>query len=56
MAEIRLADLTGELPSAIWQWGFLERVSTGLFLIVLGRVEEGRRMLAVAETWVGVGA
>ena len=50
----QLADLTDEAPIAIWQWGFLERVSTGLFLIVLGRVEEGRRMLAVAETWVGV--
>lgn len=52
----QLADLTGESPRAIWQWGFLERVSTGLFLMVLGRFEEGRRMLAVAETWVGVGA
>jgi streptomycin 6-kinase len=50
-----LADLTGEAPRAIWQWGLLERVSTGLFLMVLGRFEEGRRMLAVAETWVGVG-
>jgi streptomycin 6-kinase len=52
----QLADLTNEPPRAIWQWGFLERVSSGLFLIFLGRVEEGRRMLAVAETWVGVGA
>ncbi|HEY1926267.1 MAG TPA: aminoglycoside phosphotransferase family protein [Caulobacteraceae bacterium] len=52
----QLADLTDEAPGAIWQWGFLERVSTGLFLIVLGRLDEGRRMLAVAETWVGVGA
>jgi streptomycin 6-kinase len=52
----QLADLTDEPPRAIWQWGFLERVSSGLFLMVLGRVEEGRRMLEVAETWVGVGA
>jgi streptomycin 6-kinase len=52
----QLADLTGEGPGAIWQWGFLERVSTGHFLMVLGRFEEGRRMLAVAEAWVGVGA
>ncbi len=52
---IQLADLTGAPPRAIWQWGFLERVSTGLFLMVLGRFEEGRRMLSVAETWVGVG-
>jgi streptomycin 6-kinase len=52
----QLADLTGEPASAIWQWGFLERVSSGLFLMVLGRFEEGRRMLAVAESWVGVAA
>jgi streptomycin 6-kinase len=51
----QLADLTGEAPRAIWQWGLLERVSTGLFLMYLGRFEEGRRMLAVTETWVGVG-
>ncbi|GLQ53812.1 aminoglycoside phosphotransferase family protein [Devosia nitrariae] len=52
----QLADLTGEAPGAIWQWGFLERVSSGLFLLVLGRFDEGRRMLAVAETWAAVGA
>lgn len=51
----QLADLTGEAPGAIWQWGFLERVSSGLFLTVLGRLEEGRRMLQAAEAWVGVG-
>jgi streptomycin 6-kinase len=51
----QLADLTGEAPGPIWEWGFLERVSTCLYLMVLGRAEEGRRMLAVAETWVGVG-
>jgi streptomycin 6-kinase len=51
----QLADLSGESPRAIWQWGLLERVSTGLFLMFLGRFEEGRRMLAVAETWVGLG-
>jgi streptomycin 6-kinase len=52
----QLADLTGEAPGAIWQWGFLQRVSSGLFLMVLGRFDEGRRMLAVAEAWAGVGA
>ncbi|MGH3426585.1 MAG: aminoglycoside phosphotransferase family protein, partial [Mycobacteriales bacterium] len=52
----QLADLTGEAASAIWQWGFLERVSSGLFLLFLGRFDEGRRMLAVAETWAGLGA
>jgi streptomycin 6-kinase len=51
----QLADLTGESPGAIWQWGFVERVSSGLFLMVLGRLEEGRKMLAVAESWVGAG-
>ena len=52
----QLADLMGEPASAIWKWGFLERVSTGHFLMVLGRFEEGRQMLAVAETWVGIAA
>jgi streptomycin 6-kinase len=52
----QLADLTGEPPQAIWQWGFLERVSSGLYLMFLGRDVEGRAMLAVAEAWVGVEA
>lgn len=48
-----LSRLTGEDAEAIWQWGFVERVSTGLLLIQTGRGREGRESLRVAEAWVG---
>lgn len=47
-----LSRLTGEDPEAIWQWGFIERVSTGLFLMQTGRAREGQNCLRVAEAWV----
>lgn len=34
---------------AIWQWGYIERVSTGLHLMELGETEKGQEFLAVAE-------
>ena len=34
---------------AIWQWGYIERVSTGLHLMELGETVKGREFLAVAE-------
>lgn len=34
---------------AIWQWGYIERVSTGLHLMELGETVKGRQFLAVAE-------
>jgi streptomycin 6-kinase len=43
--------LTGEDPDAIWQWGFIERVSTGLLLLHTGGEAEGRDFLRVAEAW-----
>lgn len=45
-----LAGLTGVPPEPIWQWGFLERVSTGLLCLRLG-LDGGAEMLAVAEAW-----
>jgi streptomycin 6-kinase len=47
----RLAALTGVDPEAIWQWGFIERLSTGLLCLKVG-LEGGSAMLAVAEAWV----
>lgn len=39
-----------QVPSeAIWQWGYIERVSTGLHLLQIGQVEEARTYLDVAE-------
>ena len=46
-----LSELTGEDPEAIWQWGFIERVSTGLLLMQTGQEREGRTFLDVAEAW-----
>lgn len=52
----RLAELTGCDPAAIWAWGFVERVSTGLGALAIDMVEEGRDMLAVAEAWAAAEA
>jgi streptomycin 6-kinase len=46
----QLADAGGADADAIWQWAFVERVSTGLFLLRLGD-PLGDRFLAVAERW-----
>jgi streptomycin 6-kinase len=44
-----LARESGVDETAIWEWGFLERVSTGLYLLSLGIDGAGRRFLAAAE-------
>lgn len=43
-----LAERTGRDAEAIWEWGYLERVSTGLLLLRLGEEERGDRWLASA--------
>ena len=40
---------TGVEGTAIWEWGFLERVSTGLYCLELGIEELGRPFLQTAE-------
>lgn len=44
-----LAELTGTNPTAIWEWGVVERVSTGLLLTSIGLQPVGRQMLETAE-------
>jgi streptomycin 6-kinase len=44
-----LGELTGVDEQAIWQWGFIERVSTGLTLVQIGMEAEGAQMLGVAD-------
>lgn len=44
-----LADRTGVGERAIWEWGFLERVSTGLYMLDFGAEELGRPFLDTAE-------
>jgi len=46
----RLADLTSVNPGPIWEWGFVERVSTGLLNLRVG-LDGAREMLAVADAW-----
>ena len=46
----RLGARSGVDPSAIWEWAFIERVSTGLFFLRLGD-PFGARLLDVAERW-----
>ena len=46
-----IASLTGVDEHAIWQWGFMERVSTGLLMLQIGMEKEGRETLAVARAW-----
>lgn len=51
----RLAGVTGVDAQAIWEWAFVERVSTGLFLIVCGHHDEGRAHLDSAERLIRPG-
>ena len=44
-----LASLTGVDERSIWQWGLIERVSTGLAMLEIGMKAEAAATLAVAE-------
>lgn len=44
-----LAEMTDEDPEAIWHWGFIERVSTGLLLKHMELDKEAAQYLKVAE-------
>lgn len=44
-----LADRTGLDAEAIWEWGVVERVSTGLLATALGLQPVGTQMLSVAD-------
>jgi streptomycin 6-kinase len=44
-----LADRTGIDPTAIGEWGFLERVSSGLHILELGMADLARPYLDTAE-------
>jgi streptomycin 6-kinase len=45
----RIAARTGRDATAAWEWGVVERVSTGLLLSSLNLEPMGRQMLATAE-------
>ena len=44
-----LARRTGTDPIAIWEWGAIERVSTGLLLCSIGMTDIGTAMWRAAE-------
>jgi streptomycin 6-kinase len=46
-----LSRLTGVPAEPTWQWGFIERVSSGLLLKQLGEEAYATEYLAVAELW-----
>ena len=45
----RLAGWTGLDPRAVWEWGVLERVSTGLLCTAVDLQPFGRQMLHAAD-------
>jgi streptomycin 6-kinase len=51
-----LADRTGIDPRAIWEWGLLDRVATGLTLTVAGLQPVAAEMLAAADEIASAGA
>lgn len=51
-----LSALTGVDRRAIWEWGFVERVSSGLYVTQLGEEQWGREFLDVADAWATVDA
>lgn len=46
-----LCRLTGVSEKAIWEWGYLQTVSTALVCLLIGQEETGHKMLQVAECW-----
>ena len=47
-----LSRLTGVPQDAIWQWGYLQTVSTSLILLQIGQEELAHQMLRIALLWV----
>lgn len=43
--------LTGVSKQAIWEWGYIQTVSTALVLLQIGQEDLGQKMLRVAECW-----
>ena len=43
--------LTGVPKQAIWEWGYLQTVSTAFVLLQIGQEDAGNKMLRIAERW-----
>ena len=46
-----ISRLTDVSPRAIWEWGFIQCVATGLLLAKVGQEQEGIKLLSVADAW-----
>ncbi len=46
-----LCSLTGVPKQAIWEWGYLQTVSTAFVLLQIGQIENGQKMLDIVERW-----
>ena len=46
-----LHNLTGVSEQAIWEWGYLQTVSTAFVLLQAGQKETGEQMLRLSEAW-----
>jgi len=51
-----LSEVTDVDPISVWQWGFVERVSTGLHLMEIGMPDLGAQYLEVADILAESGA
>lgn len=47
-----LHHLTGVSEQAIWEWGYLQTVSTAFVLLKIEQEKAGQQMLRVAECWL----
>lgn len=46
-----LSQLTGADSQAIWQWGYIQSVATGLLVLKIGLEHFGSQLLNIAEAW-----
>lgn len=46
-----LHHLTGVCEQAIWEWGYIQMVSTAFVMLQIGQEEIGHKMLRIAECW-----
>ena len=48
-----LHQLTGVPRQAVWEWGYLQTVSTAFVMLRVGQEETGYQMLRIARCWSG---
>ncbi len=46
-----LCRLTGADPQAVWEWGFIQAMSTGFVFLQMGHSGPGQNLLKLADAW-----